>query len=298
MNRSVKHGSSPWVETSKNVTIPATPQSSDVTPGGFHPRSKTKHLLWHHSWGFGQGCGIFESLSPQRAVQQRFLPVTYCFMVNCNIRARRGSNGHRFQVVLVRWMFWVSIKFLVLSFNVFPPFCFSFFSLFSHFLTSLWLLTRTDPHIILCSSPLEFPSLLFHSVTHTYTHPPTSTHSHTHSPLYAWQNHPGIKKQKFIHPPSSHLPPIATQLQPPPLFHKLTHTLLHLLPCSLPLDAHIHTNTNAWRDVVIMNEATSFWAQGYKAIKLFGVLHGKTFVKPEEQTVLPTGGLNLNSARP
>lgn len=183
-------------------------------------------------------------------------------------------------------MVWVSIKFLFLSFVSFLiswPLCdFSHAQIRISFCVALpW------------SSPL-FSFTVW--LTHTHTHTQVHTFTHTLSLLSFWQNK---QTKKSVYPPSSHLPPIATQIPPPPFFYKLSHTpSLHLLPCSLPLDAHIHTNPNAWRDVVIMNEATSFWAQGYKAIKQFGVLHGKTFVKPEEQTVLPTGGLNLNSARP
>lgn len=93
-------------------------------------------------------------------------------------------------------------------------------------------------------------------LTHTHTH--SQLHTHIHSSI-------SLAKPKNLYIP---LPPTCHQSLHPPAPPINSHTLLLLPPWSLPLDAQIHTNTNAWRDVVIVNEATSFCSrlQGNKTV--------------------------------
>lgn len=139
--------------------------------------------------------------------QQQLSPVTYTWLTVTKehgwpqVSSRACTTGGLSQ-------HWV-------SFFVF--YCFS--SVLFTFLSSIffsWPLSDFSHAQIRISFRVVVPwssPLFSFSVTHTYTH--TLPAAHTHTLFYQ----PG-KTQKFIYPPSSHLPPIAAPPRPP---HKLTH---------------------------------------------------------------------------
>ena len=221
-----------WVGTSTNVTVQATPLIRDVTAGVFHPLSKTKHLLWHHSWGFGPGRPVVDGLGP---VENSL--VTYCFMMKWNessetlewLQMSSGCSGscceenYRDQWHLMKRnavLLWaVALKIIVpsrvthLKLARLRASC-SFLVLsllFTSFCSLCWplsaLVSPTHWHTLYISLaaalPWISPSVLSVWVTLTHTYMYTHTYTHTRNSLVSpWQNHPG--KIYTATPPSCH----------------------------------------------------------------------------------------------